>query len=177
MGRGNRVHRRLLRRFLATNVFLVVLSPVEGMLALLLVEIVVKLVLECSGSRGSALQSMMVGHSTVLMSSCLLLVGRALRHSSVLGCLWRRCVSTLAVPAATVHDRGRVVSRMVVSSCLLEVKILNLACVKLPHFVNLLDGGITRQVGGLWEERLLSVRNKGHRKASPSRGRGAHGSY
>ena len=89
-------------------------------------------------------------------------------------------MSTLAVPTATVHGRGSVVSRVVISSCALEVKILNLAFVKLPHFVNLLDGGsITRQVGGgkLWEERLLSVRNKGHRKASPSRGRGAHGSY
>ena len=47
------------------------LRPVEGVLALLLllVEVVVKLVLESGGSRGSALQSMMVGHSTVLVSS------------------------------------------------------------------------------------------------------------
>ena len=117
---------------------------------------------------------MMVGHSTVLM-----LEVRALRcTSSILGewSLRVRSLSTRAVPVATVHGMGRVIRLMVVSICALRVKILNLACVKLPHFISLLDGGIIRQIGGLAVKLMLSVRNKGHRKASPSRGRGANGS-
>ena len=125
-----------------------------------------------SGS-ASAIHLMMVGHSTVL-----LLEVRALRcTSSILGSLRVRSLSTRAVPVTTTHGMGRVIIRlMVVSICALRVKILNLACVKLPHFISLLDGGIIRQIGGLAVKLMLSVRNKGHRKASPSRGRGANGS-
>ena len=99
---------------------------------------------------------MMIGHSTVL-----LLVVR------VLWSLRMRRLSTMAVPVAVVHAWGVVVGLVVVSVSALWVKILNLACVKLPHFIN-----ITRLAAKL----MLSVRNKGHRKASPSRGRGADGS-
>ena len=87
-----------------------------------------------------------------------------------------RSLSTRALPAATIHGLGMVVRLMVISVCALRVKILNLASVKLPHFISLLDGGIVRQIRGLAVKLMLSVRNKGHRKASPSRGRGADGS-
>ena len=104
---------------------------------------------------------MMIGHSTVL-----LLVVR------VLWSLRMRRLSTMAVPVAIVHAWGRVVGLVVVSVSALWVKILNLACVKLPHFISLLDGHITRLAAKL----MLTVRNKGHRKAPPSRRRGAGGS-
>ena len=80
-----------------------------------------------------------------------------------------RRMSTMAVPVAIAYACGRVVGLMVVSVCALRVTILNLACVKLPHFISLLDGRITR-FAAKW---MLRVRNKGHRKASPSRGRSA----
>ena len=101
---------------------------------------------------------MMVRHPTVL-----LLVVRVLRS------LRMRSLSTMVVSITTVHTCGWVVGLMVVSICALRVKILNLACVKLPHFISLLDGRITR-FAAKW---MLRVRNKGHRKASPSRGRSA----
>ena len=78
-----------------------------------------------------------------------------------------RSLSTMVVSITTVHTCVWVVGLMVVSICALRVTILNLACVKLPHFIN-----ITILAAKL----MLSVRNKGHRKASPSRGRGADGS-
>ena len=152
---GGRGLGRLLRRFFAANVLLIILVPEEGLLLQLTVVILVKWMLEGSSSR--AIHRMIVGHSTVL-----LLVVRVLRS------LRMRSLSTMAVSIAIVHTCGRVIGLM----SALWVKVLNLACVKLPHFVSLLDGHITRLAAKL----MLSVRNKGHRKASPSRGRGADGS-
>ena len=149
---------RLIRRFFATNVLLIILAPVEGLLLQLLIVVVVKRMLESGSTR--AIHRMMVRHSTVL----LLIV-------KVLWSMRMRSLSTIVVPVAKVHACSMVVGLVVVSVCALWVNVWNLAYVKLP-LINLLDGRIIRLAAKL----ILRVRNKGHRKASPSRGRGADGS-